>query len=606
MKLINKFAIIGLMACGFASCVDNDPEIQVFPNEAVDFTYNVEGDQYLTDYYVVSTIQFNNISAEKGTCTWNFGDGKILQSNDPVVTHKYDAAGSYNVTLTIDGVGERTYPLMIADIVPKLSITEQSSDMIVMNETTISFGLSLPNPEQLPVVYEWYFPEGTIDADGNELDPSEGYIGEEYLVKDAVPEQGVKFKHIGSQQVLVRTYFNAEGGDINKGRRLADTYINVQVAVTPELAAPNLYYATYKGNIKALKLVEPTLLPEGTKVFPYDMGVSAGEMPYQLCYGETAAVSADETQEAGVQGWVYILDAGKQYYYTGSPEGAGDGKITAMGVDGTNVNTVISSVGGHAFNDPFHGFVAGGRIYYTDRNTGVRYIDQTARGQQENATLAEGAYFVQNSWLGYYNKGIAYGAIHTGILQDSKGVWWWGKDYSGNGIYRFTAADINSSTTPAAAPNYSVLLSGIKLKAFTIDETRGALYVWRRESGLGGFYKYPLPAADTDALSMAAFDVQILADADAINTTADEGVYTTQFALDKTTGRVYFCYRPADGVTTAKVNEMVDGKAVAGKDVDVTSGIYYYDPETKTIAKFGETSDEGLGCVINPNPTQLF
>lgn len=595
MKLVNKFSLIGLMALGAVACVDNDPEYQQFASEAVDFTYNVEGDQYLTDYYVVSTIEFNNISSEKGTCTWNFGDGTTLQSNDPVVSHKYAQAGNYEVTLTIDGVGSRTYPLMIADITPKLFITEQTDpDMVEVNKTSVAFGLSLPNPEGLKVKYEWIFPEGSMYADGTEI-PNNYFEGKFENGETVYPPQMVKFKHIGSQQVLIRTYFDVDG----ENRRLTDSYLNVQVAANVE--APTLYYAAYKGNIKALKLIESDQLPEGTKVLPYDMGVSAGEMPYQLCYGETAAV--DSTSTTGKQGWIYILDAGKQYIYSGAPEGAGDGKITAMRVDGTDVNTVISSVGGHAYNDPYHGCVVGERLYYTDRNEGVRYIDQTKRGQQESAVLSEGSYLVKNSWIGYYGAGLSYGAIHTGILQDSKGMWWWGKTFNGFGIYRFfnTPEEVNQTKTPSLPP-YPVLLNDINIKAFAIDEQRNAVYAWCRTNGDGGFRKYTMPATNTDELKGSAFDVKVFAEADPINTSADEGIHTTQFAIDNTTGRVYFCYRPAAGVTEA----VITGAGITETKVAVTSGIYYYDPEGKTIVKYGETDDQGIGCVINPTLSKLF
>lgn len=78
-------------------------------------------------------------------------------------------------------------------------------------------------------------------------------------------------------------------------------------------------------------------------------------------------------------------------------------------------------------------------------------------------------------------------------------------------------------------------------------------------------------------------------DADPINTTASEGVYTSQFAVDKESGRVYFCFRPAAGDTSG-----------------LPAGITYYDPATKKCYHYGESNDLGLGICINPNKTKLF
>lgn len=45
---------------------DKEIDEQFFPNPDVDFTYAVDGDEYQYDFYVVSTIKFNNTSAGFG------------------------------------------------------------------------------------------------------------------------------------------------------------------------------------------------------------------------------------------------------------------------------------------------------------------------------------------------------------------------------------------------------------------------------------------------------------------------------------------------------------------------------------------------------------
>lgn len=577
MKKLNKLALLGVsaIAMGLVSCGDETPDNQHFESADVDFNYNVDGDQYTLDYYVVSTIQFNNTSSKTGAVHWDFGDGHT--SDEPNPKHKFDAAGTYRVTLTIDGVGSKTYPILIYDIVPTLTIAEQSTEIVEMNTTTLSFNLELPNPENLKVRYEWTFPEGTVDADGNTVTTFTGYADENGNIEYPEP---VMFKNIGSQRIDLATWFDVDG----QNRRLENTYLNVQVGTnTP---AATLYYAQRGGNIKALKLVDPSTLPAGTKIFPYDMGVSAGNTVMNLVYADVPGA------EGANEGWIYILDAGKQYYYINDEDGVlGDGQIQAMRTDGSGVNTVITNIGGAAFNDPFQGCVDRGYLYYTDRNTGVSRIDLTARGevQGKNESNNRDSYYVMNNLIPYYGRGIAYGAIHTGIFRDSKGTWWWPKNYSGNGIYRFKETDIyatqkDAETKPLPFP---IIMSGMKMRAVAIDEARNGMYVWRLGSN-PGFAHYALPG-DSEAGDETKPLAFLSMDADPINTTADEGIFTCQFAIDNETGRVFFCFRPT----------ATDGSKLP-------AGITYYDPATKKCYHYGDTNDLGMGICINPNKTKLF
>ncbi|MCC8175888.1 MAG: PKD domain-containing protein [Bacteroidales bacterium] len=578
MKMLKKFGVVLFAALAFSSCVDKDADIKNFPDPDVDFTYCVDGDQYVLDFYVVSTIQFTNTSAKSGAVTWDFGDGTTSNESNPL--HKYTAAGQYEVTLTIDGVGYRTYPLMIYDIVPTLTVASQSDDIIQFNKTEVDFALALPNPENKIVRYVWSFPEGTTDANGTALTTFEGYSDAQGNIE--YPGK-VKFSSIGSQKITISSYFDTEG----ENRRLEDAFLNVQVGM--DVPAPTLYYAVRDGNIMAMKIVDSSTLPAGTKILPYDMGVKSGSNPFQIVFGEQA--STDDDGNSTNEGWVYILDAGKQYYYVNDENGTlGDGLITAMKVDGTGVNTMITNVGQYAFNDPFQGYVYGNDLYYTDRNQGISRIDLTTRGavQGQSGSLRD-EYYATNQRIPYYGRGIAYGAISTGHLRDSKGTWWWGKNYNANGIFRFKESDIYATQTAAEAASlpYPIVLSGTKFKAFTIDEARGNLYVWILGTSQG-FYVFPLPG-DTDACDVSTATAKFLMDADPINTTADEGVYTTQMAVDDETGCVYFGFRASSTDTSG-----------------YGTGVMCYDPNTGTMKRYGETSDAILGITINPNKTLLF
>ena len=239
MKLINRFVLgaVAAVALGTTSCSDDTPDYKHFPSKDVDFTYNVDGDEYTLDYYVVSHVQFNNTSSKQGAVTWDFGDGTT--SNEPNPVHKFAKAGTYRVTLTVDGVGSQTYPILIYDIVPVLSVEEQSTEIIEFNNTTMTFNLELPNPEDLRVRYEWKFPEGTTFEDGTPVSTFTGY-SQNGEVDYPAP---VKFKNIGSQRIEISTWFDLDG----ENRRLEDTYLNVQVGVdepAPTLA-PRCFPSTW-------------------------------------------------------------------------------------------------------------------------------------------------------------------------------------------------------------------------------------------------------------------------------------------------------------------------------------------------------------------------
>lgn len=578
MKLFNKIAFIALGVLALSSCTEKEADYTTIPDPDIDFTFTVDGDEYTLDYYVVSTIKFTNCSAKTGSFTWDFGDGTTSTEASPV--HKYEKAGQYNVKLSLDGVGYKEMPILIVDITPKLTVASQSTEIIEINDTKVSFNISLPNPENLRVRYEWTFPEGTTDASGKPLDTFTGYAESDGTIQ--YPGE-VTFKNIGSQRIDIKTFFDIDG----ENRRLEDTYLNVQVG--SNVPAATLYYAQKDGNIKAIKIVDPALLPEGTKIKPYDMGVKSGTNPFNLCYGEQT-----ETDDAGTdykQGYIYILDAGKQYTYVNDEDGVlGDGLITAMRTDGTGVNTVLTNVGGFAFNDPFQGYIYNGELFYSDRNTGVSSIEITKRGAvQGSKDKVRDSYFVQNNTIPYYNRGIAYGAISCGLERTSDGTWWWGKNYSGNGIYRFANKDIYATAEEALkAPSpFPIVCSGITMRCFTIDEQRGKLYIWRYGQN-EGFNVYTLPAAG-QTVAMNGQELSIAMFADPINSTDAEGVYTTQFALDKESGRVFFGFRP-----------------IATDDSKLGQGIVYFDPADNKCHRYGEVNDAIFGVAINPNKTKLF
>lgn len=578
MKLIKNIGLLVVLVFSMVSCIDKTPDYGNFPTKDVDFVYSINGDLFPLDFYVVSTIQFTNTSVKEGAVSWDFGDGETSTENNPL--HKYEKAGIYEVTLTVDGVGSRTYPLMIYDIVPVLSVKNQSADIVVINDVTVDLDVFLPNPENLKTKYEWTFPEGTMKEDGRLITSFIGYSHEDGTIDNPGT---LKFKHIGSQKIEIKSWFDIEG----ENRRLEDSYVNVQVGSS--VPCKTIYYAVLDGNIMAYKIIDPARLPEGTKIKPFDMGLKAGSMPQQLVF--KTIKTSDENGSLIDQDMIYILDAGKQYIYINDESGTnGDGKVTVMSADGKTADIVITNVGQRAFDDPFQGCADNDFLYYTDRNQGVRKVKLTARGEKQGAFDDKGSdqsfYLVQNNWLAYYGKGIAYGAINTGITIDSKGVFWWAKNYSGNGIYRFRTTDIHKT---GDLP-FPVVIQGGSPRSFVLDEVRNMMYVWMVKGTPGvGFVSYALPG-EKEGTDLGKYAKFISMDADPINTTADEGVYVSQLALDSSTGNVYFGFRK-------------DPKDTQGK---YTTGLYYYVPGASDVVKLEGVNDKILGVAINERETNLF
>jgi hypothetical protein len=363
------------------------------------------------------------------------------------------------------------------------------------------------------------------------------------------------------------------------GRNLEAVKKNVQVAL--DTVAPTLYFATVKGNIMAVKI--PATPTEGVVIEPYDMGVSAGQHMFNmLCY----------------ENKLYCLDAGKQYYYINDADGVlGDGQITIMAADASSIETMISNVGGPAFQDPFFGYIENGNLYYSDRNTGLITVPLSTR----NATYSAAAfpYWVQNNTLGYYGKGLSYGAISSNLIKIDD-TYYWGKTFNGRGIWRFKAEDVLAAQDDKApAPASGSLMTSLGTsfpKSFTYNSATQEFFLALYGTG-EGFYKMTIPELETikDVKALAPYAkyfadgsactqrVPTASTKDTEGAAPDEPVGITQLAIDEVTGRVYFALRSDD----------------------VKSGIVYYDPADDKLHYLVE-GVEAYAVTINPNQSKLF
>lgn len=556
-NLIN-YIVVTLISLITFSCVDNVPEVEVLPSAAVDFNYKIIDESYQFDYYIGGTVEFTSISFLEGDCVWDFGDGNTATGEK--VTHKYSEKGTFYVKLTVANSKSKTYPIMISDIVPIMSVDPIEGGICEVLATPISISMELPNPEGLSEEYLWIFPEGTTNENGDKLTTS----------TERNPGK-LKFSNVGSQTVRLQATLG--------GRELDEGRVNVQVGYNKEV--PTLYYAVKGGNIMALKLASDK--PASMKIFPYDMAISSGKHPLNILFNDES---------------LYVLDCGQQFTYVDDADGVlGDGRITVMAKDGSKLETMLTNSGA-AFSDPFYGYIEGSNLYFSDRNTGIRTANLKDRNKVYS--LANFPYKVQNQTLGYYGAGYAYGSMNANFGKIN-GVWYWCKTFNGTGIFRFTDADILKELNPGGkgipAPEAGIALGGMEPKSFVWDNKNKVIYFSIYDTGYGGVYRCSLEQLNAIGGTRGNLAPYLLKTANGKSvvpiTESGKGegnpgefIGISQLALDEVTGDVYFGYRTSDP------NE-------------VKSGLMRYNATKKVLEHVIEGVDV-YGVAINNTKSKLF
>ena len=550
---ITHYLLILFTALLLNSCVDNDPVIEELPNPDIAFNYSVIDAEYQIDYYVGANIEFVSSSFAAGECTWDFGDGTIATGQ--TVTHKYKTAGTYTVKLTIANAGYQTKPILISDIKPIVSLNK--TGLIEVVSTSIGFNVELPNPEKLTEEYHWVFPDGTLDATGNVI-----------ATFDGKNPGNVTFSNIGSQVVTLQVKLG--------GRQLEDGVIKVPVAYN--IAVPTLYYAVKGGNIMALKLA--TNPPAGMKINPFDMGTKSGQHPLNILFSDTS---------------LYVLDCGRQFTFVDDKDGnLGDGRIIVMSKDGAKVETMMTNIGA-AFNDPYYGYIDGGQLYFSDRNTGFSAIGLKERNRTFSRT--DYPYYVENATLGYYGQGISYGAMNA-CFGKINNVWYWCKTYNGNGIFRFTDADILKIpiTGNGVLPTSGIALESMTPKSFVWDPKNSVFYFTLYDTGYEGLYRCTLAQLNEiggNKEKLVPYRLK-LANGKTVTPVTETGkgegstgefIAICQLALDENDGCVYFGLRSGDS--------------------SVKSGLMRYNPSTGFIEYVIEGVDV-YGVAVNKTKSKLF
>ena len=571
---ILKNLLIALLPILAVSCVPNVPEEEVLPRDAVSFEYYIDQEadpKYYLDYYIDSDITFINTSptTTQGEPTWDFGDGAVLTGD--TIKHFYAKAGTYTVKLTI-GEFSAKQSIMIAPIKPIVSI-KFADEVCEVRNTLVTFDVELPNPKNKPATFSWTFPKDTKSENGDDYATFEG--------KDIsdLPAP-VKFSHVGSQQVQL----DVKLGDDD----LEPTFLNVQVAYDKEV--PTLYYAVQGGRIMAHKLTGGQQAPD-MNIASYDLGVASGQHPFTLLFKDSL---------------LYVLDAGKQFYYVNDVNGVlGDGKISVVAKDGSKVQTMISNAGQAAFDDPFYGCIDGDFLYYANRNTGMVKMALTDRDKVYS--LSEYPWYVQQATLGYYNNGWGYGTI-GGMFGKINGVWHWTRFYNGNGIYRFVDSDI----LPAAIakgddtnkPKAGILLDGMAPKSFvyTAKSATPKMCVHVMDAGYNGFYACTYDELEAVGTSKNAlkpyavtydgkmFESNTTGNLPAVEGTGSESVGICQMVYDEINDCVYFGYR---------------NNSVGGAEKFPPTGIYCYNVASGQVTCLIEGVSV-YGLAVNNNPAKLF
>jgi len=98
--------------------------------------------------------------------TWDFGDGNVTSTSNPIITHVYEMYGEYDVTLTVmdnDGLTEQAATVLYVSQCPVASFTFSPSDSLAHEIVTFDASASTPDGGVL-VSYEWDFGDGNITS----------------------------------------------------------------------------------------------------------------------------------------------------------------------------------------------------------------------------------------------------------------------------------------------------------------------------------------------------------------------------------------------------------------------------------------------------------
>ncbi|WP_211204164.1 PKD domain-containing protein [Methanocaldococcus fervens] len=131
---------------------------------------------------------------------WDFGDGEVIETTDPIVTHVYKEEGVYNVSLTV-------YDELNASSIMSKTITVyyikadfEGPSMVVVDQNINFVDRSISNPGNI-VKWLWNFGDGTTSTQKN---PLHKYTKEGIYVVKLIVWNNIGLKDSISKIVLVK------------------------------------------------------------------------------------------------------------------------------------------------------------------------------------------------------------------------------------------------------------------------------------------------------------------------------------------------------------------------------------------------------------------
>lgn len=360
------------------------------------------------------TVTFTNGTSEGEKWEWTFGDGTSSASKNP--SKVYRKAGSYTVTLKVDGKNNLTYTqsLTVVDTVPRIELAE---DSMVYYYHPVKLRMSAYNPYSYEKTYLW------VLNDSVEL--LEGDLDDEQIT--VIFKQHDVNVEVGCLLSIGDAYFVCE----------QTFFVNDTTAPALFMSPKEVYGLCYQ------------------RIFPY--GVEEPKRYMTSVEQVDAFFGVSLWPESGVvEGDYMYLFFSKDTPY---PYGYGEDMITAFNLTTHRDANLITSSPLSA------GTLHDGMVYWVGDTDGIIYrLPASARHQTFTPGMSSPLYWTDVTRLGF---GLTAGQRATGLA--------WYNDVCmiayGTGIYRFTQTSPLSATEGKGA-----ILTDVAVKRFAIDAMARKIY----------------------------------------------------------------------------------------------------------------------------------
>ncbi len=164
-------------------CADVEPVVVTHTSLPVQFTSNITGG------CAPVSVTFTNTSPGSVNCVWTFEGGGI-QNDCGQVTQLYDAAGTYDVTLTVTDVNGCTGSLTQSNMITIAAQVDASFGVNVYEQTILYPVFNFTNTSTNATSYVWEFGDGTTSAATNPTHAYANNPGVYHVTLHASNEEG--------------------------------------------------------------------------------------------------------------------------------------------------------------------------------------------------------------------------------------------------------------------------------------------------------------------------------------------------------------------------------------------------------------------------------